>query len=191
MRSLWHVSGALATALLACAVVAIPAGAAADSGSLLAPREPETRLIPLGSDPIPFQLRDLEGKTVSLADFQGRKAILLAFWSLFCGPCREEIPLLDGIAKKYAPKGLVMLAINQDGQKFEKQVQAYVSGGGFTFRTLWEKPEEEQPTTADAYGVEGTPSLVLIGKDGKISWTHLGREAGPEIEGEIEKALAQ
>ena len=42
---------------------------------------------------------------------------------------------------------------------------------------------------ADAYGVVGTPSLVLIGKDGTINWTHVGREDVPVMESEIRKAI--
>jgi thiol-disulfide isomerase/thioredoxin len=148
-------------------------------------------MIAPGSDPIPFALFDLEGNTVSLADYQGKKAVLLAFWSFFCGPCREEIPLLDEITKKYADQGVVMLAINLDGPKLEKAVKQYVAAGNFGFRVLWEELEGTQYKTADAYGVLGTPSSVLIGMDGKVSWTHVGREEGPAIEEAIRRALVR
>ncbi|MBE0616872.1 MAG: TlpA family protein disulfide reductase [Proteobacteria bacterium] len=165
------------------------ADAAAESTTLKGKAGTSNGLIALGAEPIPFTLQDLEGNAVSLGDFKGKKAVLLAFWSFFCGPCREEIPLLDEIVKKYADQGVEMLAINLDGPKLEKAVQKYVAGGNFGFRVLWEEMEGIQYKTADAYGVAGTPSVVLVGKNGKVSWTHVGREEGPTIEKEIQKAL--
>ncbi len=163
---------------------------AAESSALKGKTGPSSNgMIEIGSDPIPFTLQDLDGQAVSLEDYRGREAVLLAFWSFFCGPCREEIPLLDTLEKKYSDKGFEMLAVNLDGPKLEKAVRKYVSSNEFTFRVVWEEIEGVSYRTADAYGVAGTPSLVLIGKDGKVSWTHVGREEGPKMEAEIRKAL--
>lgn len=177
---------------LSCLLLSTPtAWAAAESTALKGKAAGAGNgLIALGADPIPFSLQDVEGNTVSLADYKGKKAVLVAFWSFFCGPCREEIPLLDEIVKKYAAQGVEMLAINLDGPKLEKAVQKYLAGGNFGFRVLWEEMEGVQYKTADAYGVAGTPSTILIGKNGKVTWTHVGREEGPAIEKEIQKALA-
>ncbi len=149
----------------------------------------EDGLVQPGTPAIPFALQDLDGNTVKLEDFLGQKAVLLTFWSFFCGPCREEIPLLDTLDKKYADQGFDMVTVNLDGPKLEKAVRKYVTSNGFTFHVLWEQIEGVNFVTADAYGVMGTPSLVLLDKAGKVSWSHVGRAELPAVEKEIRKAL--
>ena len=146
-------------------------------------------LIKVGAAPIPFSLQTPDGDVVEMEDYLGEKAMLLTFWSFFCGPCREEIPLLDELTKKYADDGFEMLAINLDGPKLDKAVRKYMESNGYTFQVLWEEIEGVSYKTADAYGVVGTPSLVLIGKNGKIAWTHVGREEVPVMDAQIRKAV--
>ena len=148
-----------------------------------------TGLIKVGAAPIPFSLQTPDGEMVELEDYLGEKAMLLTFWSFFCGPCREEIPLLDELTKKYTDDGFEMLAINLDGPKLDKAVRKYMGSNGYTFQVLWEEIEGINYKTADAYGVVGTPSLVLIDKGGTISWTHVGREEVPVMEAAIRKAV--
>lgn len=170
-------------------LVGMSPAAASEATALKGKSETPDGLISAGADPAPFSLQDLDGNTHALTDHKGSSAVLLAFWSFFCGPCREEIPLLDTIGKKYADKGFEIWAINLDGPKLEKAVRKYMSSNNFTFRVLWEEIEGISFKTADSYGVVGTPTLVLIGKDGKVSWAHVGRENPDRIEAEIQKAL--
>ncbi len=167
-----------------------PAGHAAEATALKGKEASPAGLIPVGADPVPFALRDLDGQVVKLEDYVGKQAVLLAFWSFFCGPCREEMPLLDQLYKKYESRGLVMLGINLDGPKLEKAVRRYMESNGFTFQVLWEQIEGIRYKTADAYGVAGTPTMVLIGRNGKVAWTHVGREEPQKIEEAIRRALA-
>lgn len=182
----------LKTSILGCALFFLffcgPAFCASNSTKTEA--SPELQLINAGADSIPFELEELGGNKISLDSYLGKKSVLVVFWSFFCGPCREEVPLLDEIAKEFAPKDLEMLAVNLDGKKLEKAVQKYVSENKFTFRVLWEEMQGSSYKTADAYGVNGTPSMVLIGLDGKISWSHIGKEDPGVIKSHIEKSLA-
>ncbi|NOY44555.1 MAG: TlpA family protein disulfide reductase [Deltaproteobacteria bacterium] len=178
-------------AVLAATVVPLTPAAAAEATALKGKRVDSNGLLAVGSEALPFTLKDLDGNTVSLEQFRGRKAVLLTFWSFFCGPCREEIPLLDQILKKYQDQGFEMLAINLDGPKLAKAVRRYMDSNGFSFRVLWEEIEGVSYKTADAYGVAGTPSLVLVDKEGKVLWTHVGREEPEKIEAVIRKALGK
>ncbi|MBI5017075.1 MAG: TlpA family protein disulfide reductase [Deltaproteobacteria bacterium] len=179
----------LAASLLLAATTASSL-AAEPSTALKGKVEPAGALISEGVPAIAFDLQDLDGKSVTLESFKGKKAVILVFWSFFCGPCREEIPLLDEVVKKYAKDGAEMLAVNLDGPKMEKAVRKYMTSNGFGFRVLWEKIEGVHYITADAYGVAGTPTLVMVGKGGKVSWAHVGRAEAPKIEAELKKALA-
>lgn len=178
-------------ALFAVGAAAVPGTASEPATKLKGRVEAEAPgLIAAGAAAIPFRLQDLDGQVASLDGYRGKKTVLLVFWSFFCGPCREEIPLLDAIGKRYADRGFDILAINLDGPKLEKAVRKYVSSNDFTFRVLWEQVEGIRYVTADAYGVAGTPTLVLIGKDGKVVWSHVGREEPARIEEVLGKALA-
>ena len=179
-----------AAGILAGAFALAPWALAATDSTALKGKDDAAGLIKEGSVALPFSLADIDNKAVSLESFAGKKVVLLAFWSFFCGPCREEIPLLDEVTKKYSKDGVEMLAINLDGPKMDKAVRKYMSSNGFAFRVLWEKIEGPKYMTADSYGVAGTPTVVLVGKDGKVSWAHVGRAESSKIEAEIKKALA-
>ena len=146
-------------------------------------------LIAVGSPPVGFSLQSLESQTVKLEDYLGKEAVLLVFWSFFCGPCREEIPEIDKLGKQHTGQGLEVLAINVDGPKLEKPARQHMTVNNFTFRVLWEEFDGPKLKTADAYGVGGTPTLVLVGKNGKVSWTHVGRDSQRDLENQIRKAL--
>src|SRR6187549_1831383 len=64
------------------------------------------------SGPAPgFQLSGRGGKTIDLSQFKGQ-VVMINFWASWCGPCRQEMPLLEDIYKKYKPMGFTMLAVN-------------------------------------------------------------------------------
>ncbi len=172
------------TAALALALTASASASAKSSEG-----DDAAGLIQVGATPIPFALQTPDGDVVEMQDYLGQKAMMLAFWSFFCGPCREELPLLDELTKKYSADGFELLAINLDGPKLDKAVRKYMESNGYTFQVLWEEIEGVNYKTADAYGVVGTPSLVLIGKDGTVNWTHVGREEVPVLDAKIRKAV--
>src|SRR6187549_3843607 len=64
------------------------------------------------SGPAPaFQLTGRGGKAIDLSHFKGQ-VVMINFWATWCGPCRQEMPLLEDIHKKYKPMGFTMLGVN-------------------------------------------------------------------------------
>src|SRR5215471_14376112 len=63
-----------------------------------------------------FSLPTLKGPPVSLASLKG-KVVMIDFWAQWCEPCKKELPQLDKLAKDYASKGVVVLAVNIDNQR--------------------------------------------------------------------------
>lgn len=61
----------------------------------------------------PIALRTLDGKRIDLRDLHG-KVVILTFWATWCGPCREELPLLSRYASAHAKQGLVVLGFSLD-----------------------------------------------------------------------------
>src|SRR3954451_10686109 len=86
--------GKIAKGLALAAVFVLPAFAATSSGPAPA-----------------FQLSGRGGKSIDLSQFKGQ-VVMINFWATWCGPCRQEMPLLEDIYKKYKPMGFTMLGVN-------------------------------------------------------------------------------
>ena len=52
-----------------------------------------------------FQLKSLEGTTITLSSLRGRP-VLLNFWATWCGPCRDEMPSLERLSQRLAGAGI-------------------------------------------------------------------------------------
>jgi len=130
-----------------------------------------------GQNAADLSLPDLTGKMVSLSEFKG-KVVLLDFWASWCGPCRQEMPLLENIYKKYNKMGFTLIGVNvepdsKDAEGFLKQLQAPVS-----FPVIYDKDS----TVSKAYDVQGMPSTVIIDRKGNIRVLHRGYKPGDENE---------
>jgi thiol-disulfide isomerase/thioredoxin len=109
-----------------------------------------------------FEVMTADGQRVSLDDFKG-KVVLLDFWATWCGPCREALPHMLNIAKKFQGQPLVILSVSLDDN--EDKWKAFISknemswlqyrDGGFTgpISTLFEVRAIPQTFTIDADGV--------------------------------------
>jgi thiol-disulfide isomerase/thioredoxin len=71
----------------------------------------EVKKAEIGNFAPELTLENLAGKKVSLTQLRGQP-ILLNFWATWCGPCRREMPTLDGISKRYSSKGLVVIGVD-------------------------------------------------------------------------------
>lgn len=71
----------------------------------------------------PITLYTLDGKQISLQDLRG-KVVIVTFWATWCGPCREELPLLSRYAQAHAGDGLAILGFSLDSPDDIEQVRA-------------------------------------------------------------------
>jgi thiol-disulfide isomerase/thioredoxin len=78
------------------------------AGSALA--APQTPKVAAPPDPVVI---DAQGYQKLLEQYHG-KAVLITFWATWCEPCRDEYPMLNELAKEYAPKGLHVVGIDLD-----------------------------------------------------------------------------
>lgn len=140
-------------------------------------------LAKLGTEAPGFELKNLEGKSISLASHRGKEIVILDMWATWCGPCVAELPVLTGVADKYRDKGVVTYAVNQ--QESKKEVEAFVKENDLTLPVLLDSEGE----VGDAYGVQGIPMLVIIGKDGRIQSIHVGFSS--QLKRTLEKELDQ
>lgn len=118
-----------------------------------------------------FSLAALDGKTVSLADYIGKK-VVISYWASWCGPCKVEMPELREFYKRYhkTDSDFEILAISIDENRSD--AEKYAAAEKLPFPVLL----DPQSKTADAYSVEGIPTVFVIGKDGKVEYAHTGLE---------------
>jgi peroxiredoxin len=129
-----------------------------------------------------FALPDLDGHELNAASLRG-SVVVLDFWATWCGPCREELPIVQKIAADYKSQGVQVWGIAQ-GEELP-EVKKWMSENGSAFPTLLD-PESK---TRDQYGVQGIPALVVVGKSGKIVSYFDGTQSEQSLRSAVEAAL--
>lgn len=129
-----------------------------------------------GTKAIDFTLPDPEGKKTRLRDMRG-KVVVLSFWATWCPPCREELPHLDAIHRKYQDKPVRVLAVNLDQQG--SALRQWLKDRNLTFTAL----ADADQSVAKKYRVEGIPTLFVIDQKGRIRHRAVGYD--PNMEKEI------
>ena len=120
----------------------------------------------------PFARADLDGAAHSLSDWRG-KVVLLNFWASWCGPCREEMPLLDRTQKRYADKGLQVIGVAADDAASTK---AFLAKTHVDYPILIDDPAKGADLSA-VYGNDRSvlPYTALIGRDGHVLALRMGK----------------
>jgi peroxiredoxin len=132
-----------------------------------------------------FSLRDLAGKTHSLADWRG-KVVLLNFWATWCPPCRREIPLFIDLQRRYAKQSLQIVGISVDNPE---AVARYWQEMHINYPLLI--ADESTLELMAAYGNRqgGLPYSVLISADGRIAGVKIGAYDPEELEAALKPML--
>lgn len=111
--------------------------------------------------PIDLTLKDLTGQTVQLSDLRGN-IVLVNYWASWCGPCREEMPILDEFYKRHQSEGFILVAIN--ASESTEEAANYIAEHGYSF-TVWSDPPGR---TMIELGINGLPASLLLDKEGRI-----------------------
>ena len=126
------------------------------------------------SDPAPdFTLKSLQGDNLRLQEYRGQ-VVLINFWASWCGPCRQEMPLLDRLHQRYQATGFAVLGVNVEGEI--KPAQEIVDKTRVTFPVLI----DEDQKVSELYDLEAMPSTVIVDRDGVVRYIHLGYKPGDE-----------
>lgn len=124
-----------------------------------------------------FSLPALDGHAVSMADYRGKKKVVVAFWASWCGPCRSEMPAL---AKLYAvghkpDSDFELLAISVDDDR------AAAAQFAEQMKMAYPVLLDADMKAAGDFQVESIPSTFLVEPDGKISYARVGYVIGEEV----------
>jgi len=123
---------------------------------------------PLSGEPSPVALADLAGERVDLQNQRGH-LVMLYFWATWCPYCTREMPsTMETIHRELRDQGLTILAINLGESR--AVVAPWIEQRHITFPVLL----DESGAVAGAYRVRGTPTVVLVDRQGRL----LGRTVG-------------
>jgi peroxiredoxin len=115
-----------------------------------------------------FQLLDLNGKAVSLTDYN-KKIVLVNFWATWCGFCKKEIPSMEALYQMLNKRGFEILAISVD-RLSPAEVKSFVLKYKMSFPVLLNPFGD----IAKQYNVPGLPASFLVDQKGIIRWKVIG-----------------
>ena len=128
--------------------------------------------IPLGKPAPDFKLPLLGGGQMSLSQHRGKEIVILDFWASWCGPCRQSMPIIEGVAATYKDKGVVLYAVNQDDSV--AAIQKFLTAQKLNVTVALDKDS----AVGAQYGATAIPLTVIVGKDGTVQAVHVGLMPG-------------
>lgn len=128
----------------------------------------------LTGQPAPdFVLKSASGDNLRLSEYRG-EVVMINFWATWCGPCRQEMPLLDELYSRYHKVGFSLLGVNIDDDS--SKAMEMVEELGVSFPVLFDKQKE----VSKLYEVEAMPVTVLVDREGTVRHVHYGYKPGYE-----------
>lgn len=114
-----------------------------------------------------FELTTLDGETVQLSDYKGKR-VMLNFWATWCPPCRAEMPDMEKFQKN---KDVQVLAVNlTETESNQDNVQKFVDELNLTLTT----PLDDQSAVSNEYKVMAYPTTYMIDSNGRIQFITMG-----------------
>ena len=137
------------------------------------------KMIDPGQKAKDFTVKTLKNEDFKLSDMIGKKVIFLLFWSIFCQPCQEEIPVIKEMSDKMGKDKVVILAVSLDGDKRAPAIVKFIDKNKLDFTFLMDVFSEDSSgfIASDMYGVLGTPTYYIIDKEGVITSNHTGKSS--------------
>ena len=128
----------------------------------------------LAGRPAPdFALRSSTGENLRLSEYRG-DVVMINFWATWCGPCRQEMPLLDDLYNRYQRVGFNLLGVNIDDDS--SRAMDMMAELGVDFPVLFDDRKE----VSRMYEVDAMPVTVLVDREGNVRYVHQGYKPGYE-----------
>ncbi|MGB5624349.1 MAG: TlpA disulfide reductase family protein [Woeseiaceae bacterium] len=120
-----------------------------------------------------FALKSSTGENMRLSEHRG-DVVMINFWATWCGPCRQEMPLLDELYTRYQRVGFNLLGVNIDDDS--GRAMKMIEELGVNFPVLFDARKE----VSKLYSVEAMPVTVLVDREGNVRHVHHGYKPGYE-----------
>lgn len=123
-------------------------------------------LIKPGANVPDFKLRDNDGKWQKISKIIKGKYTVIDFWASWCPDCRKDMPNIQRMVGKFAPMGVQFLGVSFDNEadNWKAAIEKY----NIQYPQLSELKRMKDSDVAKAFGVKWIPSMVLVGKDGRV-----------------------
>ena len=125
--------------------------------------------ITVGSAAPAVRVGDLDGNTVDLGQYIGKKPMLLEFWATWCELCEELLPRIRSARAAYG-SAVEFIGINVAVNQTPARVRRYLQEHQPPFRTLY----DDEGTSIRAYNVPATSYVVIVDRAGKVAYTGSG-----------------
>lgn len=120
-----------------------------------------------------FSLESFSGETISLASQKG-DVVMINFWATWCGPCRQEMPILDELHSRYKRAGFQLLGVNIDDDP--NRARKMIEELGVSFPVLF----DNNKAVSELYAVQAMPVSVMVDRNGVVRYVHHGYKPGYE-----------
>jgi len=128
-------------------------------------------------------LKTLDGRTIDLARYYGKKPVYLKFWATWCVPCRLQMPHFENVEKTLG-KDIEVVALDAGFNETRQAVVDYRKTMGLTMPIVI-----DDGRLADALNLRITPQHIVIGRDGRI--LHVGHLADAKLDKALKQAIAE
>jgi thiol-disulfide isomerase/thioredoxin len=150
-------------------------------------QEKAKAVVTVGDTPPDVFGKDESGQPITLAGMRG-KVVIVSFWASWCGYCRKELPVLEGIQKTAGKSRVEVIAVNsREDRRTYRALLRQLGKFEFTMTGDW------NGVVSDAYGVSSIPHMFMIGKDGTVAHVYRGysEESLPRIVDDLNAMLAE
>ncbi len=120
-----------------------------------------------------FVLKSSGGENLRLSEYRG-DVVMINFWATWCGPCRQEMPLLDDLYNRYERVGFILLGVNIDDDS--RRAMKMIDELGVSFPVLFDESKE----VSKLYAVSAMPVTILVDREGTVRHVHHGYKPGYE-----------
>jgi peroxiredoxin len=124
-----------------------------------------------------FQLKNLQGERIALADLLGKGPILIDFWATWCKPCIKELPHLQEMYDQYREQGFLVIAISEDKPRSLSKVQSFIAGKKYDFLVLL----DDNNAVQRKFNFRAIPYTILLDREGYIHHKRMGYRPGDEV----------